>query len=525
VAEDLLSLAQEEWRAVEKLNEVLFDAADLPQALKTGLDIVLATLNRSGAALFLPRFCEHVSQDWTAVDPPPAWQARLNDNQARIHLLADQAFNTGLPVPGSDSLELGAVFPIYASKKVVGVLLVGSPVVPPADYPRWQALLRPFGRMVAVHTAASGSSNGAPSYRELMGSRNTLRAMFDSLPISIYIIDNSYNLVAINLSRSERVGGKPAELVGARCFEKLYLRSTSCPGCRVGETFAAAENTVRISRSWLDNEKFIEWEIGTFPIFDERNIVTQAILIEQDVTEKRNLESNLIQSEKLAAVGQLAAGVAHEINNPLTAIIANAQILRREVSPEDEDVLESVKLIEMAGTRASQVIRNLLGIARKEKYEFEPIDLNNTLLNAIALVQHELIGRPVKVELQLAEKLPPLVASQDQLQGVWINLILNAIDAVDKESGQISISSAYTGSEYQVTISDNGKGIPADHLPRVFEPFFTTKSPGRGTGLGLSVCMRVIRHHGGNIQVESQLGKWTRFTVSLPGAQQDLSNR
>lgn len=114
--------------------------------------------------------------------------------------------------------------------------------------------------------------------------------------------------------------------------------------------------------------------------------------------------------------------------------------------------------------------------------------------------------------------MPRVVASQDQLQGVWINLILNAIDAIDKETGLISITSIYNGSEFQVTIVDNGKGIPADHLPRVFEPFFTTKLPGRGTGLGLSVCMRAIRHHGGNLQVDSQMGKWTRFTISLPGS-------
>jgi len=158
-----------------------------------------------------------------------------------------------------------------------------------------------------------------------------------------------------------------------------------------------------------------------------------------------------------------------------------------------------------------------LGIARKEKYEFEPIDLNETLHNAISLVQHELVGRPIQVELRLTDKMPRVVASQDQLQGVWINLILNAIDAIDKDTGLITITSHYTGSEFQVSITDNGKGIPTDHLPRVFEPFFTTKSPGRGTGLGLSVCMRVIRHHGGSLQVDSLLGKWTRFTVSLPG--------
>lgn len=358
-----------------------------------------------------------------------------------------------------------------------------------------------------------------PNFQELLTSRNTLRALFDSLPIAIYIIDQSYTLVAINISRAARVGEKPSLLVGRKCYEKLYRRLSPCPGCRVAETFQTGKNTLRINREWLDDEKFLEWEMTTFPIFEtsSQEVPTQTIIVEQDITEKRNLEANLIQSEKLAAVGELAASVAHEINNPLTAIIANAQILRREVPPDSNpDIAESVKLIEMAGTRASQVVRNLLGIARKEKYEFVPIDLNETLRNALALVQHALVGRPIRVQLDLSDDMPPVVASHDQLQGVWINLLLNAIDALDKPVGEISIASRFTRGQFQVTIMDNGKGIDEDHLARVFEPFFTTKSPGRGTGLGLSVCLRVIKYHGGDILVQSQAGNWTRFTVTLP---------
>ena len=356
-----------------------------------------------------------------------------------------------------------------------------------------------------------------PVYQELLHSRNTLRALFDSLPISIYIVDPAFNLVAINISRATRVGEKPSLLVGYKCYEKLYRRLAPCPGCLISEMFATGQTTNRLNREWIDHDKFFEWEISTFPIYNEDSMPFQAIVIEQDITEKRNLEAHLIQAEKLAAVGQLAASVAHEINNPLTAIVANAQLLRRDINPEEKDLMESARLIEMAGVRASQVVRNLLGIARKEKYEFEPIDLNETLRNALSLVQHELNGRPIRVNFNAQEGMPTVVASQDQLQGVWINLFLNAIDAIDKPSGEISISSHFDGREFQITVMDNGKGIPQDHLARVFEPFFTTKSPGRGTGLGLSVCQRVIKHHGGAIEVESQFGKWTRFSVRLPG--------
>jgi two-component system, NtrC family, sensor kinase len=354
-------------------------------------------------------------------------------------------------------------------------------------------------------------------YQELLHSRNTLRALFDSLPISIYIVDPTYNLIAINISRATRVGEKPSLLVGYKCYEKLYRRMTPCPGCLINEMFTSGQSTNRLHREWIDHDKFFEWEISTFSIYNEDSIPVQGIVIEQDITEKRNLEAHLIQAEKLAAVGQLAASVAHEINNPLTAIVANAQLLRRDIRPEDKDLMESARLIEMAGVRASQVVRNLLGIARKEKYEYEPIDLNETLRNALSLVQHELVGRPIRVNFNAQEDMPNVVASQDQLQGVWINLFLNAIDAIDKPGGEISISSHYDGQEFQVAVMDNGKGIAQDYFSRVFEPFFTTKSAGRGTGLGLSVCLRVIKHHGGTIEVESQEGKWTRITVRLPG--------
>jgi two-component system, NtrC family, sensor kinase len=365
---------------------------------------------------------------------------------------------------------------------------------------------------------SSQANTDPPTYQELLTSRNTLRALFDSLPIAIYIIDQSYTLVAINMSRAARVGEKPSLLVGRKCYEKLYRRLSPCPGCRVAETFSTGKNTLRISRDWINNEKFVEWEMSSFPIYDSgaQEVPGQTIVMEQDITEKRTLEANLIQSEKLAAVGQLAASVAHEINNPLTAIIANAQILSREIPNQNPDIIDSVKLIEMAGTRASQVVRNLLGIARKEKYEFAPIEVNETLHNALALVQHALVGRPIRVQLDLAEDLPTVMASQDQLQGVWINLLLNAIDALEKPNGEISIASRYTRGQVQVSITDNGIGIDEDHLARIFEPFFTTKSPGRGTGLGLSVCLRVIKFHGGEILVESHTGSWTRFTVTLP---------
>ncbi|HEY9077927.1 MAG TPA: ATP-binding protein [Anaerolineaceae bacterium] len=352
---------------------------------------------------------------------------------------------------------------------------------------------------------------------ELLHSRNILRALFDSIPSSIYIVDNNYTLAAINRSRANRTNQPINQLVGKKCYTALFHRLDPCPSCRVNETLTNGQSTTRAEREWgSENDQPTEWEITTYAINDPLGTPIQAILLEQDVTEKRRLEANLVQSEKLAAVGQLAAGVAHEINNPLAAVIANAQLIQRGQGV-DEDTLESARLIETAGIRASQVVRNLLGFARREKYDFSPTDLNETIRNAVSLVQHELVAHGVNLILALQDNLPKVIASRDHLQGVWVNLLVNAIDAIDHSDGEIRVISRFATNEYRVIVADNGKGISPENLSRIFEPFYTTKAPNRGTGLGLSLCHRVIKSHGGHIQVDSNPGKGTKFVVSLPG--------
>ncbi len=351
---------------------------------------------------------------------------------------------------------------------------------------------------------------------QLLRSRNILRALFDSIPVSMYIVDKKYNLIAVNMDRARRINIPPNELVGRRCYEALYSYEDICPDCKVIESLFGGKTTTRTKREWQKDDQVQEWEISTYPIYDDANQVTQAILFEQDVTEKRRLEASLAQSEKLAAVGQLAAGLAHEINNPLTAIIANTQLLQRELK-DDTDKLELVDLIARAGQRAAQVVRNLLDLARKEEYLFEPTDVNQTLNRAISLMQHELVSRSITLIYEPAEDLPQIMASQDRLQGVWVNLLANAIDSFDEsEEREIRITTSTSSSEVRVTVSDTGKGIPPEKLNRIFEPFYTTKAPGRGTGLGLSLVHRIIKQHGGSIHVDSQVGVGTIFTVSLP---------
>ncbi|HNA88129.1 MAG TPA: response regulator [Anaerolineales bacterium] len=356
---------------------------------------------------------------------------------------------------------------------------------------------------------------------EIINSRNTLRTFFDNIPSCVYIIDRSYVIQIINSHRSERVSKAPQELVGSRCYEVLYGYNAPCPLCRVADAFMGMPS-VRSMREWQPKETFIQWEITTIPIFESSNTVNRVIVFDEDVTEKWVLEASLIETEKLASIGQLAANVAHEINNPLAAIIANAQLLLREQANADEDTKEALELIEAAGVRAAKIVGDLLKSARKEKREeFEEISLNETIMDAISIANFEIRNRDVTLKLELGENMPKILAHQNQLKGVWINLIINALGAIEGQKGIITIMTRYEDREFRVAFSDNGKGIAPEHQEHIFEPFFTTKEASKGTGLGLSVSLQVIKEHHGTIDFETKPGKGTKFIIILPDVQQN----
>lgn len=354
------------------------------------------------------------------------------------------------------------------------------------------------------------------TYWQILNSRNTLRTFFDNLPSSVYIVDRSYTMIAVNISRSERVKRKPQGLVGEKCYAVLYGNSAPCTDCRVMDTLNGIPS-VRTSRELGPNETFVHWEISTVPIRENLDTIDKVIVFEEDVTDKWILEANLIQAEKMASIGQLAANVAHEINNPLAAIIANAQLLIRDLQDADENTLDSLKLIETAGDRAAKIVSNLLESARREKhFEFEEISLNETILDAISLLRYEINQRSVSINLDLEKGIPHTFANKNQLKGVWINLINNALGAIESNQGRITISTRYENKAFTIVFSDNGKGILPEYQEHIFEPFFTTKEAGKGTGLGLSVSLQAIKEHHGDIQFETTPGAGTKFIVVLP---------
>ena len=238
--------------------------------------------------------------------------------------------------------------------------------------------------------------------------------------------------------------------------------------------------------------------------------------IARDLTEKKKMELQLLQTEKLSAVGTMISGVAHELNNPLTAIIGNAQLLARQGVPED--IKGKLDVILQESIRSSKIVGGLLAFAREHKPERSMVNLNSTILESVKLKEYDLKVNNIDLKLSLADNLPETSADPYQIQQVFINLINNARDALvtDQGAGTLTIRTYDADSNIMIEFEDNGPGIPDEIINKIFEPFFTTKETGKGTGLGLSMAYGIIREHGGTISVESKPGKGARFTVSVP---------
>jgi signal transduction histidine kinase len=230
-------------------------------------------------------------------------------------------------------------------------------------------------------------------------------------------------------------------------------------------------------------------------------------------------QAQLIQSEKLAAFGQLGAGIAHEVKNPLAGILGYVQLSLRKVEPESP-IHNNLKVIEKETRRCKTIIDNLLKFARQEKVAHEPIEVNRVAEDTAALVDHQLGMHQVRLEKALAESLPRVLGNANQLQQVLLNIILNAEQAMEGKPGTIRIETAgQEDGRVEIRVRDTGPGIPKEIQARLFEPFFTTKPAGKGTGLGLSVTYGIVKDHKGEILVESEPGQGATFIIRLPAVQ------
>lgn len=255
------------------------------------------------------------------------------------------------------------------------------------------------------------------------------------------------------------------------------------------------------------------------PILDSEGRVAGIIAIGQDRTEVRELEGQVIHAEKLATLGQLAAGIVHEINNPLTSISVYGEYLLSKLSRTgaEQSDLKRVERILRSSDRIMSFTRNLLTYARPSKEEPQPVSLNDVVEEAVAFCEHIVREAGVEVSCDYGAQLPAVSAVAGQLHQVFVNLITNACNAAPEEGGIVRLSTRLHGHDrIRVEVQDNGVGIQSTELSRVFEPFFSTRRKGKGTGLGLSIVKNIIEDHRGTIEIQSELGKGTTVLVTLP---------
>jgi two-component system NtrC family sensor kinase len=270
------------------------------------------------------------------------------------------------------------------------------------------------------------------------------------------------------------------------------------------------------------------WLISKIPMWtDRRGGVSHVITIGEEVTDRVEANRAVARAEKLAAVGRLAAGVVHEINNPLATISACAEALESRVSegefkesPALNDLREYLGLIRNEAFRCKMITNGLLDFSRTRTTEHALVNLSDVIASATRLLSHQQRGDNVEFQIDTSEDLPPISGDAGQLQQAVIALATNAIDAMP-EGGVLRIASKRNGTHVLVEVSDTGVGIPQENITRIFEPFFTTKEIGKGTGLGLAVCYGILTEHGGSLDVQSTLDVGTTFTISLPAINND----
>ena len=351
-----------------------------------------------------------------------------------------------------------------------------------------------------------------------------LQAIFDSISDGVAIYDNSghvqhRNHVCPRLFPKETV-------VGTSCRKLFHPESihavSICPVER-----ALNGESVQISfasnRNGYDSRYF---DVTATPIDDPLG-KTRALIFIRDVTEKRIQEMQLLQAEKMSSIGLLAAGVAHEINNPLTSVAGYAEALLRRFRDEpalvDDPLLDVfpkyLDVIIRESYRCKGIIDCLLSFSRKSDGSFENVDINQILREVLELVRHKARYERVEILEKLQQDLPPVRGDGAGLRQVFMNLLINAHQAING-AGAVEILTRSDGSSVTIQVKDTGQGIHPDQLDHIWDPFYTTKSVGQGIGLGLAVTFNIVNRHGGEIQVESHYGEGSAFTVSLPVSQE-----
>ncbi|MBW2478310.1 MAG: PAS domain S-box protein [Deltaproteobacteria bacterium] len=349
--------------------------------------------------------------------------------------------------------------------------------------------------------------------------KTELQAVFDSISDGVLIYDSSglvqhRNHVIPKLFPTET-------LIGKSCKALFHPESkTDLDGCPVGK--ALRGDSFQMSFSQARSGKNLFYDIAATPIQDPGGF-NRALIFVRDITERRTKELQLLQAEKMSSIGVLAAGVAHEINNPMTSVAGYAEALLRRFrdnpelheDPRLEDFANYLSIIVREVYRCKDIIESLLSFSRKSDGSMGQLDLNRIIGEVLELVRHQTRDKKIELKQHLQTSLPDIEGDASALRQVFLNLVLNAIQAIDK-NGAVIVTTASNETHIVARVRDNGTGIAPDMLDQIWNPFFTTKVVGKNQGLGLAMTYDIVEKHKGSISVKSKLGEGTEFIVRIP---------
>lgn len=360
---------------------------------------------------------------------------------------------------------------------------------------------------------------------ELERQRALTEKIIDSLPLGLYVVDRNYEVVAWNRNRElGPFGIKRSDAVGKGIFDVLRRSPRSRIQAELDHVFESGAID-RIETSTEIEGETRHFQVTKIPMRLDDGEVTHVIALSEDITDRQRMFERAANHEKLAAIGQLAAGVVHEINNPLATIAACAESLstRIEQSPDlagdsTPEFAEYLKLIESESYRCKGITNSLLDFSRAQVAAKEPVDLNRAIQQTLFLMKHHKRFKAMNLSVELGGEMLPVMANEGQIKQAIMAMLINAVDAMN-DGGRLTVWSGVVAGRdpcAAIEISDTGCGVSKESLSKIFDPFFTSKPRGTGTGLGLSVSYGIITEHGGRILVDSKEGEGTHFKILLP---------
>jgi len=465
-----------------------------------------------GAAVGYPEdLLAALSNGGVRLDPGKDILAQVVRERKTMLTDSDDALRRGVRLLGRTDISGPTIAtPMAVGNQTVGVLVVGNPVSKRPISAGSTKILQTLAAQVGI------AVRNAASYE-------TIESILESLPSCVLILNSRLLIEFANSVFQETFGRSQQELVGRNLLDVIKLGGTDLRSL-VDEIDRFVEDTNPIRNDLEVNGRIFEYHL--FHMAGVGGPKKRIGLIMNDVTERNRWREELFQAEKMSAIGEVVSGVAHELNNPLTAVLGYAQLLGAKNT--DEKTKRRLSLINTEALRCKRIVDNLLGFVRKREIERMPVDVNEVVSKTLELVNYRLQVDGIDVAADLAPDLLKTHADFYQLEQVFLNVVNNAHQAMvelpDGKERKLFIHTEARGKTILTRFIDTGPGIDPVNVRRIFEPFFTTKLDGKGTGLGLSVSYGIIKSHGGEITVKSRPGFGTTFTVALPVTQSATSS-